>query len=428
MPPPVTCASAFTSACARSARTSSRYSRCGASTRSASKSSSPIERAHEREAVRVQPARRKADDRVAGCAARAVDQRRRGRRGRRRCRRSRARRRGRRRAARRSRRRSACSPRRGRPRPRPRRGRRPARARCAPPRRSRGGRAASAPLQRTSLMQCAARSMPPQRSVPARRCSRSFEPTLSVDAASRRRSSSGKRPAKWPKPGRAGRLDGGAQPLDDGVGGGERDAGGLVRLRSVLGQGHESTSRPGWTPSRKSHDFVTVSDTRSRVRAAGAAMAPAAEACPRRRARRAAPAGPAGRPGTKRTSVSPISTSAPSGSQSSTSASAAAFASGIVRLQVQLREPQPVAALQQLVDPVARRVELEPVAGVRRDERPPAAVLLHAQLRLLGPGDRALELVLVEREPEVVDARQRPLARLHDDVDRARARAPKGAA
>ena len=41
MPPPVTCASAFTSACARSARTSSTYSRCGASSRSASKSPSP---------------------------------------------------------------------------------------------------------------------------------------------------------------------------------------------------------------------------------------------------------------------------------------------------------------------------------------------------------------------------------------------------
>ena len=49
-------------------------------------------------------------------------------------------------------------------------------------------------------MQCAARSMPPQRSLPARRCSISFEPTPSVEAARKRRSSSGKRPAKWPKP------------------------------------------------------------------------------------------------------------------------------------------------------------------------------------------------------------------------------------
>src|SRR3954452_778677 len=49
-------------------------------------------------------------------------------------------------------------------------------------------------------MQCAARSIPAQRSLPARRESMSFEPTPSVDAARKRRSSSGKSPAKWPKP------------------------------------------------------------------------------------------------------------------------------------------------------------------------------------------------------------------------------------
>ena len=47
-------------------------------------------------------------------------------------------------------------------------------------------------------MQCAARSAPHQRSLPARRASTSFEPTPSVDAASSRRSSSAKRPAKPP--------------------------------------------------------------------------------------------------------------------------------------------------------------------------------------------------------------------------------------
>ena len=49
-------------------------------------------------------------------------------------------------------------------------------------------------------MQWAARSIPPQRSLPARRWRSSFEPTLSVEAARKRRSSSGYRPAKWPKP------------------------------------------------------------------------------------------------------------------------------------------------------------------------------------------------------------------------------------
>ena len=147
--------------------------------------------ANEGVAVRVRTARRKADDRVAGRAARAVDQlvaiddadarpgeielvvR------------------GRRPEARPSRRRSACSRRRGRPRRRLRRDRRPARARCGRLRRSRGRRAASRRCRATSLMQCAARSIPPQRSRPARRCSMSFEPTLSVEAARKRRSSSG---------------------------------------------------------------------------------------------------------------------------------------------------------------------------------------------------------------------------------------------
>jgi hypothetical protein len=56
---------------------------------------------------------------------------------------------------------------------------------------------------------------------------------------------------------------------------------------------------------------------------------------------------------------------------------------GIVCLEVQLGEAEPVALLEQLVDPVARRMELEPVAGIRRDERPAAAVLLDAELIIL---------------------------------------------
>src|SRR5207237_7198460 len=64
--------------------------------------------------------------------------------------------------------------------------------------------------------------------------------------------------------GRAGGFDRGAKPLDDSVGGGEGDAGGLVRLRSVLGQGLESTIRPGWTPLQNRHAFPAVSDTRTR--------------------------------------------------------------------------------------------------------------------------------------------------------------------
>src|SRR6476620_10949198 len=92
---------------------------------------------------------------------------------------------------------------------------------------------------------------------------------------------------------------------------------------------------------------------------------------------------------------------------------------GIVGLQVQLGQPELVPLRAQLVDPLARRMELEPVTGVRGDERPPAAMLLHAEVVPLGARERRLELVLVEHEPHVVDPRGRPLARLDDHVDRA---------
>src|SRR5262249_30907431 len=60
----------------------------------------------------------------------------------------------------------------------------------------------------------------------------------------------------------------------------------------------------------------------------------------------------------------------------------------------------------------------QPVAGVRRHERPAPAVLLDSQLAHLGAREGLHELVLVEREAEVIDARQLPLAGLDDDVDR----------
>ena len=46
-------------------------------------------------------------------------------------------------------------------------------------------------------------------------------------------------------------------------------------------------------------------------------------------------------------------------------------------------------------------------------------MLLHAQLELVGAGERRGEVVLLERDADVVDARQVPLPGLHDDVDRA---------
>jgi hypothetical protein len=50
-------------------------------------------------------------------------------------------------------------------------------------------------------------------------------------------------------------------------------------------------------------------------------------------------------------------------------------------------------------------MELEAVARVRRDERAPAAVLLDAQLAYLGACQSRDEVVLVQREAEVVDPR-----------------------
>ena len=64
-------------------------------------------------------------------------------------------------------------------------------------------------------------------------------------------------------------------------------------------------------------------------------------------------------------------------------------------------------------------MQLDAVAGARRDERAPAAVLLDAQLELGRAREHRREVVLVERDPDVVDARQVPLPRLDDDVDRA---------
>jgi glyoxylase I family protein len=91
----------------------------------------------------------------------------------------------------------------------------------------------------------------------------------------------------------------------------------------------------------------------------------------------------------------------------------------VIGLQVEFREAQTVTLLEQIVDPVARRMELEPVAGVRRHERAAPAVLLHAQVGIFGTCDRALELVVVERQPDMVDAWHCPLSRLYHDVDRA---------
>src|SRR4051794_735516 len=91
---------------------------------------------------------------------------------------------------------------------------------------------------------------------------------------------------------------------------------------------------------------------------------------------------------------------------------------GVVREEVELAQAEVVRLGQQLVQPFPRRVDLQAVTRVRGDERAPPSVLLHAEVLRLRAREDGEELLLVEREAEVVDARELPLARLDDDVDR----------
>ena len=83
---------------------------------------------------------------------------------------------------------------------------------------------------------------------------------------------------------------------------------------------------------------------------------------------------------------------------------------------MELAEPELVGVGEQLVDPVARRVEIEPVPGFGGDERPLARVVLDLEAEIGGALQRLGEAVVVERDADVVDARVLPVARLEDDV------------
>ncbi len=89
----------------------------------------------------------------------------------------------------------------------------------------------------------------------------------------------------------------------------------------------------------------------------------------------------------------------------------------VVRFQLKLGKREDVRMIQQVVEPVTRGVELDPIAGARGDERAPAAVFLHTEIQLFGACERCSEIVLVERDADMVDARHVPLTRLHNDVD-----------
>ena len=198
-------------------------------------------------------------------------------------------------------------------------------------------------------------------------------PTESVVAASRRSSSSRNSPAKPPRPPmtRSPRVDSTARAdaLHDVVGLCKRHA------RLLVACGHVSTS--------------------------------------------AASSGrPSGPPGRNRTIVSPIATSEPNGSTSRISAIARALSCGSSARRWSSLSLRSSACSSAVLDPVARRVNLEPVAGLGGDERPFARVVLNLQLEL----DRALERrgvpVLVECDPEMIDAGPVPMAGLDHNVDR----------
>ena len=228
-------------------------------------------------------------------------------------------------------------------------------------------------------------------------------PTPSVDAARKRSLVERVQAGEGAEAGRARRLDGGAEPLDDRAGGRERD----TRRRRSCGSGSsEDGAYDRLRPWPSGHVPGTVPGTWPA--ALGEALAGQLRAA----------LGAVRRGSARR--VSPTVTASPP----------SARGRGCPRARPPWRPARrPAAAARPDGAPPgsASRSSIQsrggctsmPVARVRRHERAPAAVLLHAQVPLRRPREHLLELVLVERDPQVVDARQAPVPRLDDDVDRA---------
>ena len=85
---------------------------------------------------------------------------------------------------------------------------------------------------------------------------------------------------------------------------------------------------------------------------------------------------------------------------------------------MELGEPELRGVAEEIIEPLARRVDLEAEAGLGGDEGPPLRVLLHLQPAEIRAREHGDELILVESDSEMVDARDLPVARLDDDVDR----------
>ena len=176
-------------------------------------------------------------------------------------------------------------------------------------------------------------------------------PTPSVEAARKRLSSSGCSPAKAPKPGRAGRLDGGAQPLDDRAGGRERDTRGVVAV-GLAPQRMEYTT--GLRPCAVRP--CPRDSPRDLARGLGEALAGQLRAA-LRAARQEAHDGLADRHrvAARQLEAEDVARALPP------------CAPGSSALQLQLGQPELSPVGEQLVDPVTRRVHLD--AGSRRSSR-----------------------------------------------------------
>src|SRR5918995_608617 len=198
----------------------------------------------------------------------------------------------------------------------------------------------SAPHVITSLMQCAAMSAPQARSAPRLRATTGFVPIESVEAASRRRSSSGWRPAKAPNP---------RAPVDSTA----------ARRRSTIPSAVASeTPAAAYVRSSLTARVYEV-DRNVSDQQLGVQLRPALR--------------PARQEPDERVADSDV---VPVPLRLEQLHQRRRLLLGLVREQVQLAEHELVGRREQVVQPLARRMHLEPVAGVRGDEGAPAAVRL----------------------------------------------------
>src|SRR5439155_11086108 len=227
-------------------------------------------------------------------------------------------------------------------------------------------------------MQCAAMSAPQLPSLPRGRATIGFVPIESVEAASRRRSSSGCSAAKAPNP---------AVPVDS--------TAARRRPTSASAVARETPAAAYVFPSAPTQASVT-----GLQQALGVQLG-----SPLRAARDEADGGDA----------DPYSVGF--GLEAEQLRQGRRLQRGVVGAQAQLQQAQLAGLLEELVEPVARRMDLDAEARAGRDERPPSVPLLHPEAEPTGALQHRLEPPLVERDAEMIDPRRLPCAGLEDDVD-----------